>query len=56
MLFPNRKKFHNSDINYGCIVINVTKVLNGHIQLLYASRGADTLSKVKGGFIEWDAS
>ena len=27
--------------------------LNGNLQLLYASRGVDTLSKVKGSFIKW---
>ena len=29
MYFSDTKKLHNSDINYGSVVIYVTKVLNG---------------------------
>jgi hypothetical protein len=36
MSLQDRKKLHHNDINYGCIAINLTKVLNGYLQLLYA--------------------
>jgi hypothetical protein len=45
--FPSRKQLHNNDINHGCVVVNVTKVFNGDIQLSHASRGADTLLEEK---------
>ena len=54
MSFLDTRKLDDSDINYGSVVIYVTKVLNGDHQLLYASRNADTLSKANGCFIEWD--
>jgi len=54
--FPYRKKLYSNNANHGCIIINVSKVLNGDVQFLHASRGVDTLPKGKCDFIEWDAS
>ena len=56
MSFLDTKILHNSDINNGSVVQYVTNVVNGYTQLQCASRCATTLSKVNGGFIEWDAS
>ena len=52
--FSERKILHNIDIHDGCIIINVTKVLNAYLQIPYPSEGANTLSKV-GGYIQWHA-
>ena len=52
MSFSNTNKLHNNDMNYGSVVIYVTKVLNGDLQLLYT----DTLLEANGGFIEWVSS
>ena len=54
--FLDRNKLHKNDINYGCVIVNVTKVLNWDLQLLHASKGVDMLSKENGSFIEWDTS
>lgn len=54
--FPDRKILHSIIIHDGCIIINVTKVLNGDLPLPYASVGVDTLSEAVGGFIQWHTS
>lgn len=47
---------HSHDIKNGCIIVNVTMVLNEDLELPHASIRMDTLSKEKGAFIEWDVS
>ena len=54
IFFPDWKQLHNSGIKCECVVLNVTKILNGYIQLPHASFSADTLLESKGYFIGWD--
>lgn len=54
--FPSRKKLHNNNINHGCVIVGVTKVFNGYLQLSHASKGRNTLLEEKCDFIECDAS
>ena len=46
--FPNTKRLHHNGINYGCVVVNVSKVLNRDLQLPHALRAANMLLEENG--------
>jgi hypothetical protein len=51
-IYLGRKHLHNNHAIYICVLMNIIRYFNGYIPLLHVSRGAETISKVKGVFIK----